>query len=376
MTEHLNIHGKRPTWAEIDLRALAFNFQTIRSLLPESVRIIAVVKANAYGHGAVAVSQKLESLGADYLAVAFLEEGLELRSSGIHLPVLLLNGFWAGQQEQVVRNGFTATVWEGSMVNALEAAGKRLRMKARIHFKIDTGMSRLGVTEERALKVLQNCRDLRWTEVEGIFTHLACSDIPESRKTRAQLGMFRRIQGLLASQGATFSWNHTANSAGILLYPDAWFDGVRPGLLLYGINPQDAHRVPLQPVLTLKTHILQLKRIKKGTSVGYGASYTVQRDSLVAILPVGYADGYNRLLSNHGTVLLRGQRVPIAGRISMDLTIIDVTNVNSPQVGDEVVLIGKQGEEEITAKELADLTQTIPYEILTRISHRVPRIYL
>jgi alanine racemase len=376
MAERLDIRGKRPTWAEIDLQALAFNFQTIRSLLPESVRIIAVVKANAYGHGAVAVSRKLESLGADYLAVAFLEEGLELRSSGIHLPVLLLNGFWPGQEEQVVRNGFTATVWEASMAKALEAAGKKLRMKVRIHFKIDTGMSRLGVTDEQALKVLQNCRDLRWTEVEGIFTHLACSDIPESRKTRAQLRVFNRIQKLLATQGATFSWNHAASSAGILLYPEAWFDGVRPGLLLYGINPQDAHPVPLRPVLTLKTNILQLKRIKKGTSVGYGASYTVQRDSLVAILPVGYADGYNRLLSNRGTVLLRGQRVTIAGRISMDLTVIDVTGVNSPQVGDEVVLIGKQGKEEITAKELADLTQTIPYEVLTGISHRVPRTYL
>jgi alanine racemase len=376
MTEQLHIRGKRPTWAEIDLQALAFNFQTIRALLPKSVRIMAVVKANAYGHGAVAISRKLESLGADYLAVAFLEEGLELRSAGIHLPVLLLNGFWAGQEEQVVRNGFTATVWEGSMVKGLGTAGKQLRMKARIHFKIDTGMSRLGVTDKQAVKMLQSYRDSRWTEVEGIFTHLACSDISESRETRAQLEMFHRIKEMLAIQGTSFSWNHTANSAGILLYPEAWFDGVRPGLLLYGINPQDAHQVPLRPVLSLKTHILQLKRIKKGTSVGYGASYRVQRSSLIAVLPVGYADGYDRLLSNRGTVLLRGQRVPIAGRISMDLTVIDVTGVNSPQVGDEVVLIGKQGKEEITAKELADLTQTIPYEVFTRISQRVPRIYL
>ena len=375
MSVQLQLSGKRPTWAEIDLQALASNFLLIRKSLPPPIRIIAVVKANAYGHGAVMVSRRLQDLGADYLAVAFLEEGLELRAAGIHLPVLLLNGFWEGQQEEVLQAGLTPMAWNLSMAKSLGTAAERVRRKARIHFKIDTGMSRLGANSDETILELKECRNLPWIEVEGICTHLASSEATGNPATLSQIECFSNIKEQLALQGTTFPWNHAANSAAVLGWPESWFDSVRPGLVLYGINPLDEGASALKPVLSWKTRIMQIRKVKKGTMVGYGGTYTVKKDSLLATLPVGYADGLNRLLSNRGLVLLRGQRVPVVGSISMDLSVIDVTDVGTAQVGDEVVLIGKQGRDEIGAKEMSILTQTIPYEVLTGISQRVPRIY-
>jgi alanine racemase len=337
---------------------------------------MAVIKANAYGHGAVEIARQLEKLKVSYLAVAILEEALELRNAGIQLPILLLNGFWPGQEEELIRQDLATTVVSAPMVKTLSCMGERLQKKACYHFKIDTGMTRLGVDRDQALSAIESCFQYSWADCEGILTHLSSADDLGSPMTPRQIEEFGAIVQALKGKGVVLKWIHAANSAAILRWPEAWYDGVRPGLILYGLSPFNGDSLALRPLLSLKTRIMYVRRIKKGTSVGYGGTYVAPRDSVVAVLPIGYADGYNRLLSNHGTGLLHGQRVPVVGRISMDLTIIDATAVPSVQLGDEVVLIGKQGPEEIRVHELAELCQTIPYEILTGISQRVPRTYL
>jgi alanine racemase len=367
---------ERPTWAEIDLPALAANCQMVQKIVGTDIRIMAVIKANAYGHGAVEIARQLENLNFSYLAVAILEEAMELRNAGIQLPILLLNGFWPGQEEELIRQDLATTVVCADMVKTLNDMGERLQKKACYHFKIDTGMTRLGVDRDQALSAIESCLQHPWAECEGILTHLSSADDLKSPMTPLQIEEFGAIVQTLKGRGVALKWTHAANSAAILGWPEAYYDGVRPGLILYGISPFNGDSLALQPLLSLKTRIMHLRRIKKGTSVGYGCTYVAPRDSVVAVLPIGYADGYNRLLSNRGAGLLHGQRVPVIGRISMDLTIIDVTAVPSAQLGDEVVLVGKQGAEEIRIHEMAELCQTIPYEILTRISPRVPRTYL
>ena len=366
----------RPTWAEIDLRALTSNFQKVQEHVGIGTRIIAVIKANAYGHGAKEIACQLKELRAPHLAVAILEEALELRSAGIELPILLLNGYWPGQEEEVVRHGLTPAVVDLERVKALGRVAERMQKKAYYHLKINTGMSRLGVDWEQVKFLMELSLQSSWVHCQGILTHLSSADEMESPETSRQLERFNKVVQDLRSRGIRQGWIHAANSAAVLRWPASWYDAVRPGLILYGVNPFNQGPIPLQPLLSLKTRLMNLRPIKKGTSVGYGCSYTALRDSVIGALPIGYADGYNRLLSNRASVLLHGQRVPVVGRVSMDLTVIDVTDVPSAQLGDEVVLIGSQGSEQIRANELAELCHTIPYEILTGISQRVPRVFL
>jgi alanine racemase len=371
-----SLEGKRPTWVEIDLNYLESNYWSVRKGLDNHVKMMAVIKANAYGHGAVPIAQRLEKCGADYLAVAILEEAIELRRKQVHLPILLLNGFWPGQEEPIIQQGLTPAVFNEGMVQDLVRAAKRLKKEVKFHIKIDTGMTRLGVDWEEATKVIERCSPEEWASCEGIYTHLSSAEIADNPFSRVQMERFRNIIRTLCRNNFAFLWRHVANSAGMLNFSESWCNGVRPGLLLYGINPlTDPPRLPVESILTFRTRIMQLKGVKKGTRVGYGGDYTVNQESVIATLPVGYADGFNRLLSNRGSVLTHGQRAPIVGRISMDLTIIDVTAIKDVHVGDEVVLIGKQGMQEITAKEIAGLARTIPYEILCGISQRVPRFY-
>jgi alanine racemase len=276
------------------------------------------------------------------------------------------------------------------MLQRLETTASHLRKTCPFHLKVNTGMSRLGVDWEEGRAFLQKCFQCRWVQCDGIYTHFSCAEDIQSPSTRRQLNRFK---DLLEQTGLTprWSWCHAANSAAMINFRESWFNAVRPGLILYGINPigtQELNAVPnpgeerwegvlasLRPVLSFKTRVAQLKTVKKGKAIGYGDSYVTPRDSQIATLPVGYADGFMRILSNKGAVLVRGQRVPIVGRISMDLSTIDVSGVTGVELGDEVALIGRQGEEEVGAHEMAALAGTIPYEILCRIGGRVTRIY-
>jgi len=369
--------GKRPTWVEIELNNLDSNLLSLKTFLGPTVRIIPVVKANAYGHGAVAIADRLEKLGVEYLAIALLEEALELRQRGVRCPILLLNGFWPGQEEEIIRNRLTPAVFSAGMVQDLARVAQGLKTTSAYQIKIDTGLSRLGIDWQQSDEVLTAISQEVSTNCEGIYTHLSCSEQVGNPFTEVQVGRFQSVVNVLKSKHQALNWHHVANSAGILNFRGSWCDAVRPGLILYGINPlEQSLPFPLKPLLTLKTRIMQLKRVSAGTSIGYGGAYTTSRPGLIATLPIGYADGLNRLLSNQGSALVRGQTAPIVGKISMDLSLIDVTAIPGVSLGDEVVLIGRQGNLEITVKEIARLTGTIPYEVLCRIGERVPRIHV
>jgi alanine racemase len=366
---------QRPTWAEINLQNLRHNYQSLRRFLPPSVRIIAVIKADAYGHGAPSVARCLEECGVDHLAVAILEEALELREAGIKSPILILNGCWEGQEDLVLRHNLIPVVFNIAAVRRLCLAATRLQCPARYQVKIDTGMIRLGVGWERAKVFFAQVQEERNAKCDGVLTHLTNSEKAHDSWTSEQIGRIRQLFQWLDQCGMCPAWAHIANSAGIVNYPDAWQNAVRPGLMLYGVNPLDSPcPLELRPVLSLKSKVMHLHEVEKGTTVGYGRTYQVDRQSRIAILPIGYADGLNRLLSNPGSVLVRGMRAPVAGSISMDLTALDVTAIPGVQIGDEVVLIGRQESDEIAATEMARMIGSIPYEVLCRIGSRVPRI--
>lgn len=374
----LSLAGLRPTWTEVDLAQVEANYQALRRYLPAHVKIMGVIKADAYGHGATPVAQRLERLKIDALAVAILEEALALRAASVHCPILLLNGFWPGQEDEIVRHDIIPAIYRLDLLERLQQAASRAGRNAAYHLKINTGMSRLGVDWDEALAFLRRDPASPCTHCEGIYTHLSSAEDAQSASTQAQLDRFKAISAAVEQRGLPLRWRHAANSAAILNFKQSWFDGVRPGLVLYGVSPLSTPPADLRlaPVLAFKTRIMQVRNVKNGSSIGYGDAYTVRRDSVIATLPVGYADGLMRALSNRGQALVRGQRVPIVGRISMDLTLIDVTELPAVEVGDEVVLIGTQGSEAIRVEDVARVAETIPYEILCRLGTRVPRIYL
>ena len=374
MADNRTIPG-RPTRAEIDLGQLKRNYSALRSFLPPSVRIMAVVKADAYGHGAVAVARALEAVGVDHLAVAIPEEGIALRQAGVQAPILLLNGFWAGQEEAVLENHLTPVLFQAELVRTLRLAAKTRKEQISYHLKIDTGMTRLGAPWDSASTWLDELGGEASGECTGILSHFSTAEVPRDPGTLEQIERFRGVVRQFEQAGYAFSWTHLANSAGILNCPGSWFSAVRPGLLLYGVSPVEG-TIPhgVAPALSWKTTIMQISRLDPGMTVGYGRTFRVSKPSLIATLPVGYADGLDRRLSNRGFVLIRGKRAPIVGRISMDLTTVDVTEIPSIGLGEETVLIGAQGAAEITAGEMAALTGTIPYEVFCRIGSRVPRI--
>lgn len=373
-----SLRGRRPTWVEIDLNRLESNFLALRRLLPPSVKIMPVIKADAYGHGAAPVGLRLQQLGADALAVAILEEALVLRKAGINCRLLLLNGFWPGQEEDIIHYQLTPVVFRPDMLHSLAKAAARAERPVDYHLEVNTGISRLGVEWEEAAALVTRHAQSAWTRCEGVLTHFSVAENIQDDSTKTQLGRFARFLAAAGEAGWQSSWRHAANSAGILNFRQSWLDGVRPGLAVYGLNPLPVPQslLELAPVLSFKTQVMQVRTVQHGCSIGYGNSFTACRDSRIATLPVGYADGLTRALSNCGHVLIRGRRLPIVGKISMDLTLVDSTEAANVEVDDEAVLIGRQGNQEIFVEELADLAQTIPYEILTRIGARVPRIYL
>ncbi len=370
----------RPTIAEIDLDALRFNLNQLRGMSDGKADILAVVKANAYGHGAVEVAKELENAGAGIFGVATTEEGIELRRSGLSSPILVLAGTYPEEFEKVIENKLSPVVFDLEIARALDAQGKKAGRQIPVHLKVDTGMNRLGIPWrewEPALQVLQSLRNLR---VEGLMSHfsVAESERPDDLSfTEEQRQRFQACVDSARRMGMQPRYIHLANSAASARLEPARFNLVRTGLLLYGLHPAPAlqSRVSLRPVLRWKTSILSLKRVPAGDPVSYGRTYSCRKESLIATLPVGYADGYNRRLSNRGEVLVRGKRAKIAGIICMDLSMVDVSEISGVQVKDEVILLGKQGSEEIGAAEIAGWLETIPYEVLCAIGKRVPRIY-
>jgi len=380
-TSEIELSGQRPTWAEVDLDALAANFRWVRERVGGGVRVMAVVKADAYGHGATACAHRLASEGADWFAVAMPEEGVELREARVTQPVLCLGGFWKGQEPLCLNESLVPVVYRLDMIEALDRAAGDARKIADVHLKIDTGMGRLGVRYDEVREFAEALRPFKNIRVDGVMTHFAAADVPDlDRFTNEQVERFRQAVSILRERGHNPTYEDMANSAGAFAHPSSWGNMVRPGGVLYGlwrdILPPALHAPRLLPVMSLHSRITLLKRVRKGETLGYGCTFEAPREMVVATLPVGYHDGYARALSNRGRVIVRGHHAPVVGRISMDLTIIDVTDVPDAALNDRATLMGENGGLSITAEELAETAGTLSYEITCGVSARVPRKYV
>ena len=372
--------GQRPTWAWIDLDALASNFHIIKNRVGPSVNVMAVVKANAYGHGAVQCAQRLEREGADWFGVALPEEGIELRRAGISKPILCLGGFWEGQAQACIQHSLVPVVYRVDALEALDRAAADAGTIADVHLKVDTGMGRLGVRYDQIAEFIPKLRTFRNLRFDGLMTHFAAADDPACGPlTIDQVHRFDEVVSHLRSAGFEPSFRHLANSAGIYGPPASWGNMVRPGGVLYGmwrdVLPPNNEDADFRPVMSLRSRISLLKWVPQGETIGYGCTFEASRKSLIATIPLGYDDGYMRGLSNRAHVLVRDVFAPVVGRISMDLTIIDVTNVPEVALNDEVTLFGVAGEKQVPVEELAKIVGTLSYEITCRIGPRVPRIY-
>jgi alanine racemase len=373
-------HSGRPTWAEIDLDALAHNFRVIREVVGSEVKVLAAVKANAYGHGAVECARRLESEGVDWFGVALPEEGIELRRAGIAKPILCMGGIWAGQERLCIQQNLTPVVYRLSVAEALDRAAADTGTVINIHIKIDTGMGRLGVRGDDFAELCEKLKGLKNIRVDGLMTHLSSADDEaKSDFTREQIDRFRSALTTFREHGLSPTHLHAANSAALFAFPESRFNLVRPGGTLYGFQrdvlPPSVGTTSLRPVMSLYSRIELLKQVSKGEKLGYGGTFETQRDSLIATLPIGYDDGYRRAFSNKSRVIVRGEFAPVVGRVSMDLTIIDVTDVPDVALDDRVTLLGKHGDRSIAAEDLGQLAGTISYEVTCGISNRVPRIY-
>lgn len=370
---------KRRTWAEINLDNIAWNMRAIRAVLPTGTKFLGVVKADAYGHGAVAVARVLERNGADYLAVAGIDEAIELRRAGIHMPILILGHTPPEFVSELIANRLTQTVTNLAKAEEYNGAAAACGGRLTIHIKLDTGMSRLGFlcAGERFGQGVENvagaCR-LPYLEAEGIYTHFAMSDEPGAEAEEYTRGQFRLFMGMieaLAGEGITFAIQHCANSGAVERYPETALDMVRPGLLLYGYGDA-AGRLDLRPCMRLVTRIGTVKHYEAGTRVSYGGTWTAARHTRMGVIPIGYADGLQRRLSGKGEFWVGGARVPQVGRICMDMCMIDLTDAPQADVGDEVEVFG----EHIDLEKLAGQAETIPYELLCAVGKRVPRVYI
>lgn len=369
-----------PVWAEIDLGALTHNISEMRRVIPPEAGIMAVVKANAYGHGAVEVARAALSGGAARLAVARTSEGLELRQAGIEEPILVLGYTPPGQIRDTAAHMLEQTVYGVDYAREVDREARRAGLGLAVHIKVDTGMGRLGVVAGTASAVgeIKEIAGLDHLRVAGIYSHLACADSFDKSFTRSQLAKFTGLLADLRREGLDFPLVHTANSAAIIDHPESCFNLVRAGISMYGLYPSgevDAHRLSLRPVMSLKTRVAQVKRVPAGFPVSYGRTFITERETIIATVSVGYADGYSRQLSSRGQVLVRGRRAPVVGRVCMDQCMIDVSGIPGVSPGDEVVLFGRQGEEFIPVEELAGLLGTINYEVVSTLSARVPRVF-
>lgn len=369
-------------WAQVDLDAIAFNVRQIQAHISEKTGIIAVVKADGYGHGAVPVARRLEAEpGVCCFAVATMGEAMELREAGIRKPVLILGFTFSDAYEDMVRYDIRPTVFKMETVRALSEAAVHLDKKVGIHVKIDTGMGRIGLPPtEEAVGFIREAAALPGISLEGVFTHFARADERDQTSVRQQLAQFQDLLRRLAAEGIQCRIRHCSNSAGIIELPEANMDAVRAGIILYGLWPSEEVRrdvISLKPAMSLKSRIVCLKEVPAGTPVSYGGTFVTSRPlTRVATIPVGYADGYPRSLSNRGAVLVRGRRAPVIGRVCMDQLMADVTDIPEAAEYDEVTLLGEDGGVRMTAEELGELSGRFNYELVCGISKRVPRIYL
>lgn len=374
----------RPTQVQIDLDALQANYLAFRQALPEGMKLLACVKANAYGHGAVQVAKEMQRLGADYLSVAFLDEALELRQAGISLPILVLGYVPVHGIQAAWENDVTIALFSEEVLSAIrEMDASKFAGKLKVHIKVDSGMGRLGLLPgEKLTRFVGDVMAVPHVEVEGLFTHYATADEEDKTYTLEQ---YRRFQGAceaLREQGYEIPIIHTGNSAVAVDMPQISCDMVRIGISLYGLYPSaevEQTKVKLSPVLTLKTQVVFVKKLPPHSGISYGIRYTTEAEELIGTLPIGYADGYSRMLTGKAQVLIRGRRVPVVGTICMDQCMVSLQTfaetAEEIQAGEEVVLIGQQGGETITAGELASELGTIHYEIICMLAHRIPRLY-
>lgn len=370
----------RPTRALINLGRLRQNIRNLKSLISGETSLMAVVKANAYGHGLLQIAKCSAESGAAWLGVALPEEGAELRENGISLPILVLGDVSEEQCETVIKYNLTQAVPSLKTARYLNSIAQHTGRKVGIHLKLDTGMGRIGFHNVDELRTaIKELHSMKGIFINGAFTHFAAADEIDPDYTIIQIKRLENMQQIIQDAGFTLNWIHASNSAGLLMFPKAHYNLVRCGISLYGYYPS-AHvekhaKISLVPILQWETRIVYIKTLEAGSSVSYGRSFIASSTRKVATLPVGYADGYSRLLGNRASVLIRGKRAPVIGRVCMDQIMVDITHIPEAAVGDKAVLLGEQGAEKITADELADLCGTISYEILTSISQRVPRIY-
>ncbi len=373
----ISISTVLPTYATVNLTALAHNLSCIKRYLSPGCEVMAIVKANAYGHGAVETAQALTRQGIERFAVASLDEGIALRQAGLSASIVVLGALFEEQVSDLVAHRLTPVVSDGRILPTLAKAARSHPTSYPIHLKVETGMGRLGFSPEDLLSFLDNPILRSPFQVEGMMTHLADADGADSDFTERQLGAFRAMLEQIRQRGLSIPLVHMANSAAIVRFPDAHFSLVRPGIMLYGYHtlPATIPAPDLTPVLSLRTTIVQLRTIPRGRTVSYNGTFVAQRPTRIAVLPIGYADGYSRRLSHRGSVLIQGRRAPIVGLVCMDMIMVDVTDLAPVQVGEAVTLIGQQGQESIWADEVADWIGTIPYEVLCGIGSRVPRLY-
>lgn len=366
--------------AIVDLDAIASNIKNIRAKVDKNSGIIGIIKADAYGHGSVETAKVLLDNGADWLAVAVVDEGLNLRKNGITAPILLLGYTPELRLNDVINNGFIQTVYSYDTAKKLSDAASALGKKAVIHIKIDTGMGRIGyrVNEESADEIVKISK-LPNIDVNGMFTHFSTADEADKAYTLEQYNKFVKMNDMLEERGLHIPIKHAANSAAIMDFDNMMFNMVRPGIILYGAYPSDEvkkENLSLSPAMSIKTHVSYVKDVNEGDSISYGRKYTAPSKRRIATIPVGYADGFIRAYSNGGKVLVRGEYAPIVGRICMDQFMVDVTDIDGVEVNDEVVLMGRQGDKEITADFIASVLDTINYEVFCTLSKRVPRQYI
>src|SRR5262245_16738964 len=369
---------QRPTWAETSLSALTHNYAVIKNDLRDGANLMAVVKADAYGHGAVQCARALQTINADWFGVALIDEGIVLRRAGITRPIFCLGGFWQGQAEDAITYDLTTAVFRLDSAEELNARARGAGRIVPFHLKVDTGMGRLGVMFSEVAGFAQALRQFDSIRLDGVVTNFADAAGRETGFTELQIERYNEVIETLQALGFDPTWRHLANSAGRHAYREAHGNLARAGATLYGLTRDvlAPGREPydLRPVMSLRSKIVMLKKVPPGTPLGYGCTFKTNRPSLIATIPIGYADGWSRAHSNNGCVIVRGRFAPIVGRVSMDLSIIDVTELPDIEIGDTVTLVGEQDGLRITAEEAAARIGTISYEIVTSISARVPRI--
>ncbi|MDO8749483.1 MAG: alanine racemase [Candidatus Omnitrophota bacterium] len=365
----------RPTWAEINLRNLDYNFRLVKKLVGPKVKILVPVKADAYGHGIIAISKRLEKLGADYLGVASIDEGIILRRNGIKRPILILSPIFPDGVQALLKHNLIPSVCTWELALKLNRQAARRNQKVVIHIKVDTGMQRIGIAHHSARKFIHQVSGLKNILIEGIFTHFPCAD-NKPVFTREQIRMFEALIRQVEKEGIHIPLKHASNSLGVLDYPAGHFNMVRPGLMIYGLYPKERLKSKLKPVLSLKTRVSYLKAVAKGSGISYGHTYIAKRKMKIATLPIGYGDGYPRSLSNQAHCLIGGEKAKIVGRICMDQLMVDVTRIKKVRTGDPAVLVGFQKTKSVSVEDLAKLAGTISYEIVCGLGNRLPRIYI